>query len=395
MTAALFVLADGIALVAGVLTLRAGEHERWRQQLQAFAVEFPYGTKPEAVTNILEGLAGLAAPWWRQVVSVRGVVFETVATPAGINHRLLVSTGQADIVLSALRAHLPGARVTALDAVPAVPVTFGAQFGLSGDERPLATKAAGAVSGGLLASLQPLTSGEAIVVQIVVQPGAPVSAVTPVTTTSRDLWRRLLTAPPETVDVAAQRAKHAHSAFLVTPRVGVTAPSLGARKALLGRVLASFHAANAPGVHLFRRHLPQFVVTRNVMGRFLSLLVAPCPLNAAELGMLVGIPLGDVALPGLRLGTSRLLAPSSDIARVGRVVALSTFPGSERPLALSVPDSLRHLHAIGPTGVGKSTLLLGLITQDMQAGRGVVVIDPKGDLAADVIDRVPRTASKT
>ena len=61
----------------------------------------------------------------------------------------------------------------------------------------------------------------------------------------------------------------------------------------------------------------------------------------------------------------------------------------ERPLALSLPDSLRHLHVIGPTGVGKSTLMLGLITQDMQAGRGVVVVDPKGDLVSDVLDRVP------
>jgi hypothetical protein len=67
----------------------------------------------------------------------------------------------------------------------------------------------------------------------------------------------------------------------------------------------------------------------------------------------------------------------------------STYLGMERPLALSLPDSLRHLHVIGPTGVGKSTLLLGLITQDMQAGRGVIVVDPKGDLVADVLDRVP------
>jgi len=84
-----------------------------------------------------------------------------------------------------------------------------------------------------------------------------------------------------------------------------------------------------------------------------------------------------------------LLAPSADIPTVGRVVAQATFPGAERPLALSVPDSLRHLHVIGPTGVGKSTLLVNLITQDMAAGRGVIVIDPKGDLAADVLDRVP------
>ena len=67
----------------------------------------------------------------------------------------------------------------------------------------------------------------------------------------------------------------------------------------------------------------------------------------------------------------------------------ASYPGMERPLALSLPDSLRHLHVIGPTGAGKSTLMLGLITQDMAAGRGVVVVDPKGDLVADVLDRVP------
>jgi len=106
--------------------------------------------------------------------------------------------------------------------------------------------------------------------------------------------------------------------------------------------------------------------------------------------MLAGFPGGVTAAAGLRLGTSRLLAPSPAIPSHGRVVAEANFPGAERPLALSVEDSLRHLHVIGPTGVGKSTLLLGLITQDMVAGRGVVVIDPKGDLAHDVLDRVPR-----
>ena len=85
---------------------------------------------------------------------------------------------------------------------------------------------------------------------------------------------------------------------------------------------------------------------------------------------------------------SRLVAPSAAIRRAGRVIGKATFPG-RRALALSPTDSLRHLHVLGPTGVGKSTLLLNLITQDMQAGRGVVVIEPKGDLIADVLERIP------
>ena len=69
-------------------------------------------------------------------------------------------------------------------------------------------------------------------------------------------------------------------------------------------------------------------------------------------------------------------------------MAQATYPGSERPLAISPADRLLHTHVIGPTGSGKSNLLLSLITQDMQAGRGVVVIDPK-DLVRETLARIP------
>ena len=45
----------------------------------------------------------------------------------------------------------------------------------------------------------------------------------------------------------------------------------------------------------------------------------------------------------------------------------------------------RHLHIVGQTGTGKSSLLLHRIAQDLEAGRGVCVIDPHGDLANAVL----------
>lgn len=112
-------------------------------------------------------------------------------------------------------------------------------------------------------------------------------------------------------------------------------------------------------------------------------------LNAVEVAALSSWPVGrgsDLPVP---TSGSQLLAPSRAIPRYGRVVAQATFPGTERPLALSAQASLRHLHVLGPTGSGKSTLLIGLIAQDVAAGRGLVVIEPKGDLIADVLARVP------
>ena len=63
--------------------------------------------------------------------------------------------------------------------------------------------------------------------------------------------------------------------------------------------------------------------------------------------------------------------------------------GGRRPVTLSVPDARFHLHVMGATGSGKSTLLTNLVLSDVAAGRGVVVIDPKGDLITDLCDRLP------
>jgi hypothetical protein len=63
--------------------------------------------------------------------------------------------------------------------------------------------------------------------------------------------------------------------------------------------------------------------------------------------------------------------------------------GPRRSVALSVADARHHSHVIGATGSGKSTLLVNLILADAMAGRGVVVLDPKGDLVTDVLARLP------
>src|SRR5262249_43833267 len=150
---------------------------------------------------------------------------------------------------------------------------------------------------------------------------------------------------------------------------GAVADTPGRARALCGRVLAAFHTANAPGAHLYRSWWPSWLVGEWLRDRRAPLLRQPSLLNAEELPGLLAWPLGDVTLPGLTLSGTRALAPAADIPNSGRVVLQSTYPDMIRPLALSLPDSLRHLHILGPTGVGKSTLMLGLIVQDLLAGR--------------------------
>lgn len=64
--------------------------------------------------------------------------------------------------------------------------------------------------------------------------------------------------------------------------------------------------------------------------------------------------------------------------------------GYERPFGLSAKDRRQHLYVVGKSGTGKTTLLRNMILQDIEAGRGVGVIDPHGDLATDLLDHIPR-----
>ncbi len=72
-------------------------------------------------------------------------------------------------------------------------------------------------------------------------------------------------------------------------------------------------------------------------------------------------------------------------------VILGTYEqfGTKRTLALDERDRLHHVYLIGQTGTGKTTVLRNAVLQDIEAGRGVGIIDPHGDLALDLLEMIP------
>lgn len=85
--------------------------------------------------------------------------------------------------------------------------------------------------------------------------------------------------------------------------------------------------------------------------------------------------------------------PSSDfMSRVRPEPVLSLRNFTESPLrALEIPAAtrFRHIYIAGASQHGKSNLLEHMITQDMENGEGLTLLDPKGDLAEIVVNRVP------
>lgn len=63
--------------------------------------------------------------------------------------------------------------------------------------------------------------------------------------------------------------------------------------------------------------------------------------------------------------------------------------GHTLDVSIQSSDRAFHTYIIGKTGSGKTTLLRNLILQEIEAGHGVGVLDPHGDLATELLDHIP------
>lgn len=112
-------------------------------------------------------------------------------------------------------------------------------------------------------------------------------------------------------------------------------------------------------------------------------------LSVDELAVIAGLPT-DVAVPGLDRARARAVPAPVTVPTGGRSTKiLGRAEAGGHIVAVPVADARQHIHVLGATGSGKSTQLCHMIMDDITAHRGVVVIDPKGDLALDVLDRIP------
>lgn len=70
-------------------------------------------------------------------------------------------------------------------------------------------------------------------------------------------------------------------------------------------------------------------------------------------------------------------------------IGVTNFRRDRRVFGIRERDRAGHVYVIGKTGTGKSTLLLNMAVADITEGHGVGLIDPHGDLAEAVLDRIP------
>lgn len=381
MNSAVFAVAVASVVVGLVVLARIATARQQEEGRTAFRLVFPRDVRPARVAAFLSALSGRLG----DVVTV-----EVAATDSGIGHRLVVSGQSAGFVADQLRAAIPGVRIVPDDTEREY--ASGCELRLTNDQVPLRTDEAAATSTAIIASLD---HGCTIQWTLTPQRGAPRAHRAPPGRSAEDrlvdwIADRLLPGRRTVADGDERRdvtEKASSPLFRAALRVGVAESS---DLESIRRVVAGLGSVRAPGAEFQARSLPPILVAQRLAARRIPALSWPVTVNAAELAALLGWPLESPIVPGLTLGAAPHLPPVLALPQSGLVLGTADFPGMERPVAISVADAMRHLHVPGPTGVGKSTLALNLLVQELESGCGVCVIDPKGDLVADLLERIPR-----
>ena len=390
MTALLLFAATALS-VAAVLVIRAADIAAQRASLVTLELRFPRDQDEAGVQAFLGAVSGLLPPWWRRWWHTPFIVIEVHADHRGTRHHLLVPKTLRRRIEANLAAHLPTVAYTPVDAPRRGSLTTAAEYRLTTADRPLAVDAAD-LSANLLAALQPLASGEAVVVQTVLAPARPVGPPRLATPEERRTHVSFDDGVMVTSEaVTAMKHKRADPLLLATLRIGIRASSSQRRRRLLRDAEAGWHGTRAPGVMLTRRLVSERSVAHRITGLAVPLNRWPVLINASEATGLVGLPIGAVNLPGVSLGGTRPMVIPRYVPRYGTVLGEGTHPRSRRPAAVSPTARTHHALVVGPTGSGKSVLATHLAEHDAEAKRSALaVVDPKsGELVDAILERLP------
>ena len=312
--------------------------------------------------------------------SLGRVVLELRA--AGGQATWAVGSSAGERLVSLVRELVPGCRMSRGFSRPAVSQAVVVSARPQGTL--LATERLAAVVRAVLAALATTAKGEELVVQLQLgrrfapqalgrvepQGWLELLGLVPIPSLSGERGRRL----------RAQVGRHRAAVCL---RLGVRAASPLRQRTLLQGLLGALRLLEGPGVRLRARteHPAKLNGVRRPWRAGLEL-------GAGEIVAMAGWPVGEGALPATPSAHPRVL-PLPQARETQRAFATGVADQVGERLGISIGDALYHTVLLGPTGAGKSTALAHLALADIHAGRGVLLIDPKTDLVADILARIP------
>ncbi|GLZ16268.1 hypothetical protein Acsp04_65030 [Actinomadura sp. NBRC 104425] len=406
-------------------------HHRYTDGARLIEIAVPPKVEETSAAAWWRHLVGLAGPWWKRALFGQPhVAWEYVADADGLRVQVWVpGTVPPGVVEKAVRSAWPGATISTTHATPPLPIEASSAGGrlvvAHPDHFPLATDHKADPLRALLGAVSNLGHGEYAAVQVLARPtvgrrlhrafraasalrggrstapqGRVFDLLTPGSGSGHPSSGELARMHPERAEqVRAVLAKAQQPRFEVqivyavatTRRHGDAAQ--GWLRGHAHELASTFALYSSSHQYLRRKRLrsPAARMATRHLGRGYLL-------SVAELAALAHLP-HDLAAPGVTRAGAAPVAPSPAVPSGGPDRSVRILGDAEtsdrRPVALPVAGARQHVHVLGQTGVGKSTFLANLILGDAHARRGALVIDPKGDLITDVLDRLPERAIGT
>ena len=369
--------------------------------------------EPKRWVAVFKMLYAIARPWWkRAIMGQPWLIFELEACDGQLTARCTCLKDLERLVTGTLRRALPDADILPAEVTARIPGRQAARarlrlwrediYPLGGSETdPFASAAqalAEAGDGMIQIAIAPDTGWEKRAAKRLDQLSGidrHESLVSKLIRLPMDLLYEFCFSYPKSTSAAIPELrrdqplpggnKARKACWRAEVRLRCWAPTAKAAVAGLHAIVAAFYAEE--GENSLR---PKKVWWSPAFDNALEKRLGPGPssmvLSPEELPLLFHLPLPDVPMDSARI---RVVPRQRQGMATGTL--LSHLDGVVKvPARISQEDRRQHVHILGPTGVGKSTLLLNLALQDIdRGGIGVGVIDPKGDLIRDLLERIP------
>ncbi|MFE0178047.1 type IV secretory system conjugative DNA transfer family protein [Streptomyces sp. NPDC059002] len=417
-------LASAVGVHAARCRLLHTRQQRLADGARCVEILAPPAVAPKGGEVLWAQLAGLLRPWWRRLTTGQPhLAFAYAWSHTGLRMTLWVpGTVPLGLVRRAVEAAWPGAHTRVTEPEPLLPgghtVTAGRLRPARPDALPLRTDHTADPLRALLQAATGMGEDESACVQILARP-----ATGRALRRARRQARQLKTGHPSS-------RPHALAAFLFhraqpvitgkqDPEHGPAVRQMAAKQSgAQWQCTLTYAAACAPttaraedvargrahalasafGLYAERNYLARTRLRRpepHLSSRQFPR-SRPALLSVPELAALAHLPL-DADAPGVRRAGARSVLPPPQIPEPAPGRGIKPLghsdTGARRAVGLAVPDTRHHLHVMGATGSGKSTLIANLALDDVRNHRGVIVIDPKGDLVTDLLDRLPDTCA--
>ncbi len=329
------------------------------------------------------------------------VSFEIVALPETIRFFVCVNKDQREMIEKQIHSSYPSADIQEVDEYnifeESGKVAYTALSQSDEEYKPIRTYEELSVDlmSSITNSMSKLRDGEGLAVQIVVSPcgnkwrNNGKSFVNNLKKQSSDAEKKTPPPIPEDVVSAVEKKCTKVGLYAAIRIVGVGALQENAN-GLVMNVLAAFETLkNQQGNSLVKK-----AINGNSKEKFMREFIYRIPsndniLNTEELATIYHFPNKNVQTPHIHWLLSKRAPASQEVPTKGLWLGKSIYRGVARDVCVKEDDRKRHMYIVGKTGTGKSFLLQTMIYQDIRNGKGLAFLDPHGDAAEWVIERIP------